>query len=127
VGLIAVGTDLVEIARIARALERHGERFAERILSPREQTEWRRRGANARVLAKRFAAKEAAAKALGTGVQAGVRLHDLEVLHDELGKPLLHFSGGAAERAKSLGAARNALSISDERLYALAFVVLSAG
>ncbi|NLO79648.1 MAG: holo-ACP synthase [Xanthomonadaceae bacterium] len=122
--IAGIGTDLVEIARLAAALERYGERFGDRILGPEERAEWRRCGRSPRFLAKRFAAKEAAAKALGTGFRNGVRFADIEVVHDALGKPGLRFSAAAARRASELRVVRSELSISDERAYALAFVVL---
>lgn len=122
-----IGTDLVEIARLERALERHGQRFGERILGPEEREEWRRRDRSPRFLAKRFAAKEAAAKALGTGFRDGIRFADIQVDHDALGKPQLRLAGAAAARAAALGVVRSAISISDERQYALAFVVLESG
>lgn len=124
--IAGIGTDLVEIARLEAALERHGERFGERILGEHERGEWRRLGRSARFLAKRFAAKEAAAKALGTGFRGGIRFRDIQVGHDALGKPRLEFAAGAAVRAAELGVVSSELSISDERLYAVAFVVLVA-
>lgn len=125
--IAGIGTDLVEIARLASALERHGERFGDRILGPEERAEWRQGGCSARFLAKRFAAKEAAAKALGTGFRNGVRFADIQVVHDALGKPYLKFAAVAAARAAALGVLRSELSISDERAYALAFVILVGG
>lgn len=122
--IAGIGTDLVEIARLAGALERHGERFGERILGAQEQVDWRRADYSPRFLAKRFAAKEAAAKALGTGFRNGVRFADIQVIHDDLGKPYLDFAAAAAARAEELGVIQSELSITDERAYALAFVVL---
>lgn len=119
-----IGTDLVEIARLESALTRFGEHFAARILGEPELTEWRAARRSPRMLAKRFAAKEAAAKALGTGFRDGIRLCDIQVCHDELGKPLLVLEGEAARRAAELGVTGSELSLSDERQYALAFVVL---
>lgn len=122
--IAGIGTDLVEIARLTGALERHGERFGERILGAQEQVDWRRADCSPRFLAKRFAAKEAAAKALGTGFRNGVRFADIQVIHDDLGKPYLDFTAAAAARAAELGVIQSELSITDERAYALAFVVL---
>jgi len=124
VSVVGVGTDLVEIARLESALARFGERFAARILGGPELAEWRAARGSARLLAKRFAAKEAAAKALGTGFRDGIRLCDIQVRHDELGKPYLDLLGGAGRRAAAMGVTGSQLSLSDERLYALAFVVL---
>jgi holo-[acyl-carrier protein] synthase len=123
--IAGIGTDLVEVARMASALERFGERFGTRILGPQELVDWARSGHSPRFLAKRFAAKEAAAKALGTGFQKGVRWAEIQVLHDDLGCPRLDFTGGAAARAAQLGVHSSQISISDERQYALAFVVLT--
>ncbi len=122
--IAGIGTDLVEIDRLAAALERFGQRFGERILGRDELIEWERGRRSPRFLAKRFAAKEAAAKALGTGFRNGIRFVDIQVRHDELGKPELVFLAAAAARAEALGVVRSELSISDERSYAVAFVVL---
>lgn len=122
--IAGIGTDLVEIGRLAAALERFGQRFGERILGLDELIEWERGGRSPRFLAKRFAAKEAAAKALGTGFRNGIRFVDIQVRHDALGKPQLAFEAAAAARAEALGVVRSELSISDERSYAVAFVVL---
>jgi len=124
VTIAGIGTDLVEIDRLAAALERFGQRFGERILGRDELIEWERGRRSPRFLAKRFAAKEAAAKALGTGFRNGIRFVDIQVRHDELGKPELVFLAAAAARAEALGVVRSELSISDERSYAVAFVVL---
>lgn len=123
--IIAIGTDLVEIARIAGVLQRHGDRLGRRILSETEYAEWQQCEYSARYLAKRFAAKEAAAKALGTGFAHGVRWQDIETAHDPHGKPVLRLHAAARARGEALGATRLHLSVSDERQYALAFVVLS--
>ena len=97
--LVAIGTDLVETARIRASLERHGSRLAERILGQEELRQWQAKGQGAAYLARRFAAKEAAAKALGTGIARGVRFVDLEVVHESGGRPALRFHG-AAERLR---------------------------
>jgi len=123
--IVGVGTDLVEISRLERPLARFKERFAERLLHPEERAALGARPVTVRLLAKRFAAKEAAAKALGTGFRDGMRLVDIAVVHDPLGKPLLQFYGIAARRAAELGVTRADLSLSDERGHALAFVILS--
>ena len=97
--IVGVGVDMVRVERMERPLSRFGERFA---------------------------AKEAAAKALGTGFRDGLVLADIEVTRDSLGKPGLAFGGRAAERAAALGVAAAHLSLSDERDYAVAFVVLES-
>ena len=122
--ICGIGTDIVAVERIEAALERHGVRLARRVLTEAEHAAFERAGGTAAFLARRFAAKEAAAKALGTGFSNGVTLRDLEVSHDGWGKPELTLHRGAAARAQALQACRAELSLSDERAYALAFVVL---
>lgn len=122
--IVGLGQDIVEIARVEASLERLGEKFAARILAEPELAVWREHNQQARFLAKRFAAKEAAAKALGTGIGRGVSFTDLLVSNDDWGKPLLQLTGGAAERAAQLGAVSFHLSITDERHYAAACVIL---
>ncbi|WLD57444.1 holo-ACP synthase [Salinispirillum sp. LH 10-3-1] len=124
--IVGIGTDIVRIARIKDALNRHGDRMAQRILTPAEQALLRDHSDPARFLAKRWAAKEAAAKALGTGIRGAVNFHCFEVQNDDLGKPELTCSAGAAERLANLGGASCWLTLSDEEEYAVAFVVLSA-
>ncbi|MBK5936900.1 MAG: holo-ACP synthase [Halorhodospira halophila] len=125
--IAGIGTDIVAVVRLERALERHGERLARRVLAPGELQGFQESGGTAAFLARRFAAKEAASKALGTGLSDGVTLRDLEVVHDARGKPSLRFHGAAAERAAALRVNEAALSLSDEREYAVAFVVLVTG
>lgn len=122
--ILGLGTDLVAVARVRAALRRHGERFSERILTPDEQDVCARRSDPPLCVAARFAAKEAAAKALGTGFRLGVRLRDLEVVRASGQPPQLHFHGEAAVVADGLGVGRVHLSLSDEPGYALAMVVL---
>ncbi|RFA28344.1 holo-ACP synthase [Alkalilimnicola ehrlichii] len=123
--IAGIGTDVVEIGRIEAILERQGERFATRLLAAGELAKWREKGGSGRYLAKRFATKEAAAKALGTGIADGIRFSDIETVHDERGKPLLRFHAAAARRCAELGITGSELSVSDERHYAVAFVVLT--
>ena len=110
--IIAIGTDIVEIARIAKVLERQAGRFVERILCPSEQEQ-------------RFAAKEAIAKALGTGIGHGVSFQDMQISNDDKGAPHVQLSGGAAEVMRSRGGQRVLLSLADERDYAKAYAMLS--
>lgn len=119
-----IGVDLVALERVERLYQRHGRRAVERILHPDERVGLDVQREPARYLAKRFAAKEAGAKALGTGVAHGVRLHDLRVGHDALGRPELVLANGALRRAHALGATHWHLSLSDERGHVIAFVVL---
>lgn len=119
-----IGTDLVTVSRVARVADRFGERFARRILHDNEMDRWRGHVDPARFLAKRFAVKEAAVKALGTGERSGVLLRDFHVSHDALGKPLLGVTGVAAERCREHGIGALHVSISDEGDLVNAFVVL---
>ena len=121
----AIGTDIVATARITAALERTGRKFAQRILTEFEMTQFDASIAPAAFLAKRFAAKEAAAKALGTGIGRGISWQQMHIEHDELGAPLLILSGAAAQRQTDLGSQIAHISIADELNQALAFVVLS--
>lgn len=120
--IVGIGTDILQIERIGAALKRT-PRLPERILTPEELEIFRAHRQPEIFLAKRFAAKEAAVKALGIGIGRGVSWQHLAVLHDEWGKPSLALSGGAAERANTIGCARLHLSYSDEREYVVAFVV----
>ena len=123
--MIGIGTDILEIKRIDAVLERLGDRFVRRILTLQEQVEYRDSGQPVRLLAKRFAAKEAIAKALGTGIGRGVSWQDMEVAHNDSGAPLVRLSGGALEVVQRRGGSRVELSLADERDYVVAFAVLS--
>jgi holo-[acyl-carrier protein] synthase len=120
--IYGIGTDIVRIQRIDKNLQRYGERFASRILSDDEFEGFKASPRKAHFLAKRFAAKEAAAKALGTGFRGGLSLRDISVTHDELGKPVLNFSPKGQEQLKTRHIGGTHLSISDEHDYAVAFV-----
>jgi holo-[acyl-carrier protein] synthase len=122
--IFGIGTDIVSVMRIHAALERHGRRFAERILAPSELAGFNDTVKPAHFLAKRFAAKEAAAKAFGTGFRDGLAMADIAVSHDSLGKPVLAFSGRAKRLCEELGIGEHFLSISDEKEHAIAFVTL---
>ena len=124
-GVIAIGTDLLDSSRIGQALERHGERFVQRILTPAEQTLYRSRANPLNFLAKQYAAKEALAKALGTGIAKGVGFQQLEILRDELGAPQVLLHAAAAERLRVLGGQRALVSLSDEGDWIQAFALLS--
>ncbi|WP_438382800.1 holo-ACP synthase [Asaia sp. BMEF1] len=127
-----IGTDLCDMRRIARALERSGDRFLERGFTEAEIAYANTRKGDGRlgVLAKRWAAKEACAKALGTGFRDGIQLTDIEVRHDALGKPFLHLRGKAAERLDALALpgerADIQVSLSDEAPYAIAYVIVQS-
>ena len=120
--IVGIGTDLVEVARIQRSYERFGLRFATKILHP---TELERLGEklSAKVLAKRFAAKEAVAKTLGTGMRMGVHFSQIAVEHIPSGQPTVRLYGAAAARAEHLGIQNWHLSLTDERQFALAFAI----
>lgn len=119
-----IGTDIVEVARIESLWARYGERFAARILTEAELTVLAVHPAPARMLAKRFAAKEAFAKAVGSGMRYPVSFHRVGVTHDSLGKPMLQFDGVLRPYLAQLGITGHHLSISDEREMVVAFVVL---
>ena len=127
--IVGIGTDLVDIRRIAKTIERHGERFLHRVFTETECALAERRANRIETYAKRFAAKEACAKALGTGFRAGVFFRDLGVVNLASGRPTMVLSGGAAERLAALTPAGHAtridLAITDEYPMAQAFVVIS--
>ena len=122
--IIGTGVDLVEIARIAHAMERYGARFLNRVYTSSEQAYCLRKRLAAESLAARFAAKEAAAKALGTGIGFGVNWREIEVVRAPSGKPSLRFHGRAAQIATHLGVTNSALSITHSEDLAQAFVIL---
>lgn len=122
--IFGIGTDIVTVARIEAAMERHGVAFAERILSAQELPEYIAHAYPARFLSKRFAAKEALAKATGQGLRHPVSLQRITVIHDELGKPDFYFDDTLSAHLQALGVTRHHLSISDERETVVAFVIL---
>lgn len=122
--IYGIGTDIVAVARMARALQRHGARFARRILTMAELTDFQTAVHPHRFLAKRFAAKEATVKAIGTGFSHGLSLHDISVVHDMAGKPMLHFSDHALDLLEARGIGEHFLSLADEHDYAIAYVTL---
>lgn len=121
--IVGIGTDIVEIARIEAATARSGDRLARRVLSDSEWKIWETHQQQVRFLAKRFAVKEAASKALGTGIRNGLAFEQFEVYNDELGKPKLRLLGAAAERAQRLGVRHIHVTLADERHYACATVI----
>lgn len=122
--IYGIGIDLVRVSRISNAIDRHGSRFAERILSEFELQEYAASRHKARFAAKHFAAKEALLKALGTGLRMGIQWRHMEVRNDALGKPLLLCSGRVEELFAERAIERSFLSITDEDEYAAAFVTL---
>jgi holo-[acyl-carrier protein] synthase len=123
--ILGIGTDLVEIPRIERSLARFGDRFARRVLADSEYAEYLRHARPAAFVAKRFAAKEAFSKAMGTGLRHPVRLHNIIVGHDRLGKPELRYAPELLPLMELRGC-RAHLSIADERSIACAFVILES-
>jgi len=122
--IFGIGTDIVEYARIEAMWQRHGVRLAQRLLSAAELPEYHVHAQPARFLAKRFAAKEAFAKAVGSGLRHPVSLARISVTHDGLGKPVLQFDVTLRAYLAQLGISGHHLSISDERSTIVAFVVL---
>ncbi|MCB1886607.1 MAG: holo-ACP synthase [Rhodocyclaceae bacterium] len=118
-----IGTDLASIKRMAAALARHGERFAWRILAEAERPAYAAAPDKARFLAKRFAAKEAFGKALGTGVARPATLHQVQVVHDPAGRPVFAYGSTLAAHMAQAGLCAH-LSISDEEDLAQAFAVI---
>jgi holo-[acyl-carrier protein] synthase len=128
--ILGIGSDLIDIRRVEKTLERHGERFVARIFTEVERARSERRKQRAASYAKRFAAKEACAKALGTGMARGVFWRDMGVVNLPGGKPTMHLTGGAAERLERMlpGGHRAVihLTITDDFPLAQAFVVIEA-
>ncbi|MDN3522179.1 holo-ACP synthase [Halomonas ramblicola] len=122
--ILGIGTDIARVARFELALARHGERFPRRLLGETEREGFPARVAPAAYLARRFAAKEAFVKALGTGLRHGMRWTEIQVANDALGRPSLVLGGQAHELAMAAGVRATHLSISDEAEFAIAFVVL---
>ena len=121
--IAGIGTDIVAVARFGKLYERHGERTLDKLLAPAERPDFAKAQDPARFLAKRFAAKEAFGKALGIGVTAPATLPNIAVMHDSLGKPALDYAPALAQLLADRRLVAH-LSISDERDYAVAFVVL---
>jgi len=124
--IFGIGTDIVAYSRIKSMHERHGARAAQRMLSAEEMGEYSTAADPARLLMKRFAAKEALAKAAGTGLRHPLALSNISVTHDALGKPAFVFAAELAAYFVAQGIVRHHLSISDERDSAVAFVVLES-
>ena len=128
--ILGIGSDLVDIRRIEQVIGRHGDRFLDRVFTPIERTKAQRRANPSATYAKRFAAKEACAKALGTGMRSGVFWRDMGVINLPSGQPTLKLTRGALERLQAITPpgteARIHLTIADEWPIAQAFVVISA-
>lgn len=122
--IIGTGIDLVEVARIEKVFNRIGERFARHVLHEKEFAEFEASRYKAQFLAKRFAVKEAATKALGTGQARNVLLRHFFVVHDENGKPIIDADGQAKKLCDEYGVNAMHVSIADENAYAIASVIL---
>jgi holo-[acyl-carrier protein] synthase len=128
--IIGIGSDLIDARRIAKVIERHGDRFLDRIFTAAERARAERRAKSVETYAKRFAAKEACSKALGTGIRAGVWWRDMGVINLPSGRPTMQLTGGALARLVAITPAgceaRIDLTITDEGSMAQALVVISA-
>jgi holo-[acyl-carrier protein] synthase len=122
--IAGIGTDLCDVGRIQRALDRYGERFARRILVESELERFRRHRKPAAYLARRFAAKEAFSKAMGTGIRFPVNWHNICVENERSGKPVLRFSDALSQLLHSRGIVAAHISITDEIGLASAYVIL---
>ena len=127
--ILGLGSDLVDMRRIQKALERYGDHFSHRLFTAEERADAEASLDLAAAYAKRFAAKEAAAKALGVGIYRGIVWRDIAVAHNPSGMPLLRFSGGAEKRLRAMTpqgvTPRIAVSLSDEPPFAQAVVIIS--
>ncbi len=128
--ILGIGSDLIDVRRIAKVIERHGDRFLDRIFTAAERARAERRAKSIETYAKRFAAKEACSKALGTGIRAGVWWRDMGVINLPSGRPTMQLTGGALTRLVAITPAgcdaRIDLTITDEGPMAQALVVISA-
>ena len=124
--IVGIGVDIAETARFERLRAKFGQRFARRILTDDEFVEFERRKHSSSYLATRFAAKEAVAKALGTGIGEQLSFHSVQVDNDKQGKPLLRFMGTAVDLIAGLNINNAMISLSDEKHYVVAMVVLES-
>ena len=128
--ILGIGTDLANIDRIAKTLERFGDRFRQRVFTPVEQRKAERRRDTAGTYAKRWAAKEACSKALGTGLRMGISWKDMSVSNLRTGQPVMHLTGWAAERLAQMTPEGHEavvhVSLTDDHPWAQAFVVIEA-
>ena len=122
--IFGIGTDIVHVKRMRENLDKHGDKFAQRILTNAEFSEFKEKSNQDAFLAKRFAAKEATAKAMGTGFSQGLSLHHIGVSHDAAGKPNIEFFDVAEQFIQDNKIIQAHLSLADEQDYAVAFVTL---
>jgi len=124
--IVGIGVDIAETARVEKLIAKFGQRFARRILTTDELLEFDRRKHSSSYLATRFAAKEAVAKALGTGIGEQLGFHSIQIDNDEKGKPLLRFMGTAVDLIAGRNIKNAMISLSDEKHYVVAMVVLES-
>ena len=128
--ILGLGSDISDVRRVAKVIERHGDRFLSRVFTETERARADRRKNRVETYAKRFAAKEACAKALGTGIRSGVWWRDMGVVNMPSGRPTMKLTGGALKRLQAITPsgyeAQIDLTISDEGPMAVAFVIISA-
>jgi holo-[acyl-carrier protein] synthase len=128
--ILGLGSDISDVRRVAKVIERHGDRFLSRVFTETERARADRRKKRVETYAKRFAAKEACAKALGTGIRSGVWWRDMGVVNMPSGRPSMKLTGGALKRLQAITPsgyeAQIDLTISDEGPMAVAFVIISA-
>ncbi len=124
--IVGIGVDIAETARVEKLNAKYGQRFAQRILTADELLEFDRRKHSSSYLATRFAAKEAVAKALGTGIGEQLSFHSIQIDNDNQGKPLLRFLGTAVDLIAGLNIKNAMISLSDEKHYVVAMVVLES-
>jgi holo-[acyl-carrier protein] synthase len=124
--IIGIGVDIAEIARVEKLSAKFGERFARRVLTADELVEFQRRKHSSSFLAKRFAAKEAVAKACGTGIGEQLGFHSIQIDNDTDGKPVVRFLEGASELVARLRVRNALISLSDERHYVVAMAMLES-
>ena len=128
--ILGIGTDLCNIERIEKTLARHGDRFRNRVYTPREQARAAGRANEAATYAKRWAAKEACSKALGTGLRMGIAWKDMAVSNLMTGQPVMHLTGWAADRLRSMTPEGHEaivhVTLTDDHPWAQAFVVIEA-
>jgi len=124
--IIGIGVDIAEIARFDQLSAKFGDRFARRVLTADELSEYQRRRESSSYLATRFAAKEAVAKACGTGIGAELGFHSMQIDNDDSGKPVLRFLDGANDLVKRLRIQNAQISLSDEKHYVVAMALLES-
>jgi holo-[acyl-carrier protein] synthase len=122
--IYGIGIDLCEIVRVEQSLAKHGAAFAEKILNQQEIKDFNSHRFQSKFLAKKFAAKEAFSKAFGTGIADSVTFPDIEVYHNEMGKPFIRLHGKTSDKVQQLGDTKIHLTISDEKHYAVAQVII---